>query len=52
MKMKNIIYMVEKNIHGAWAVYGVDGIKQYYGYTKKQAIEMYIRDCKTIYTQI
>lgn len=47
--MKGIIYFVEKNIRGAWVVYGVDGIKQYYGYTKKQAVEMYKKDCKVIY---
>ena len=31
---------VEKNIHGAWVIYGDIGIRQYY-YTKKQAMEMY-----------
>lgn len=33
---KRIIYFMEKNIHGAWVVYGVAGIKQYYYYTKKK----------------
>lgn len=32
---------VEKNIHGAWVIYGDIGIRQYYYYTKKQAIQMY-----------
>lgn len=45
--MKGIIYFTEKNIRGAWVVWGVDGIKQYYGYTKKQAEQKYKEDCKT-----
>lgn len=47
--LRGIVWTVHKNIHGAWVVYGVDGIKQYYGYTKKQAIEKYKADCKTIF---
>ena len=50
--MNNIIWFIEKNIRGAWVVYGVDGIKQYYGYTKSQARQKYIKDCKTIYINI
>lgn len=34
---KRIMYFMEKNIHGAWVVYGVAGIKQYYYYTKKRS---------------
>jgi hypothetical protein len=48
MKTKGIIWFVEKNIRGAWVVYGIDGIKQYYGYTKARAKQKYIEDCKTI----
>lgn len=40
------IYFLEKNIHGAWVIYGSEGIKQYY-YTKKDAIRKYKEDCKT-----
>lgn len=36
-----VIYFSEKNIRGAWVVYGINGVKQYYGYTKKQAESMY-----------
>lgn len=36
-----MIYFVKKNIHGAWVIYGRIGIKQYYGYTKKQAEKLY-----------
>lgn len=38
------IYFIEKNIHGAWAVWGVIGIRQYYYYTKKQARELYLKE--------
>lgn len=37
----NPIYFIERNIHGAWVVYGLGGIRQYYGYSKVQAQEMY-----------
>ena len=43
-----IIYFSEKNIHGAWVVYGIDGVKQYYGYTKKEAEERYRKEAKII----
>ena len=33
--------IVEKNVHGAWVIYGNIGIRQYYYYTKKQAMDMY-----------
>lgn len=46
--MASLIYFAEKNIHGAWVVYGVDGIKQYYGYTKAEAIRKYKEDCRII----
>ena len=36
-----IIYFTEKNVHGAWVIYGIIGVKQYYGYTKKQAEKSY-----------
>lgn len=44
--MKSVveIYFMEKNIRGAWVVYGNCGIHQYYDYTKKQAKEKYIKD--------
>ena len=48
---QNTIFFMEKNIRGAWVVYGVDGIKQYYGYTKAQARKKYIEDCKTFTNQ-
>lgn len=42
---------MEKNIHGAWVVYGIDGIKQYYGYTKAQARKMYIENANIFINQ-
>ena len=36
-----IIYFTEKNIHGAWVIYGMLGVRQYYFYTKKRAMEKY-----------
>ena len=45
-KKNSLVY--EKNIRGAWVVYGIEGIKQYYGYTKAQAKQKYIEGCKTI----
>lgn len=38
------IFFVERNIHGAWSVWGALGVKQYYGYTKKQAIDLYLKE--------
>ena len=46
--MAALIYFVERNIHGAWVVYGVDGIKQYYYCTKAEAIRKYKEDCRII----
>ena len=46
--MSALIYFVERNIHGAWVVYGVDGIKQYYYCTKAEAIRKYKEDCRII----
>jgi hypothetical protein len=44
---RSCIDFVEKNIHGAWVVWGEIGIRQYYYYTKAQAKELYKEECKT-----
>lgn len=44
--MSKFICLIEKNVHGAWVIYGVIGVKQYYYYTKKNAISRYIDQCK------
>ena len=41
-----MIYFTERNIHGAWVVYGIIGVKQYYGYTKQQAINSYKEEAR------
>ena len=45
--MKGVVWFSERNVRGAWVVYGIDGRKQYYGYTKGQAEKQYKQDCKT-----
>ncbi len=39
--MKSCIYFVEKNICGAWVIYGALGVRQYYYYSKKEAMCRY-----------
>ena len=46
--MKSIIWLVEKNIHGAWVVYGANNVKQYYGCTKLEAIRKYKEEAQKI----
>lgn len=46
-----IINLVEKNVHGAWVVYGKLGIRQYYGYTKNAAMREYRAEFKRVYGQ-
>ena len=41
-----MIYFMERNIRGAWVVYGDLGVRQYYGYTKEQAKRRYLDKCK------
>lgn len=45
-KMRNCVYFMEKNVHGAWVVYGEMGVRQYYYYTKKEARRRYIEECQ------
>lgn len=40
------IYFTEKNAYGAWVIYGAIGVRQYYFYTKKQAMKRYREECK------
>lgn len=39
--MKSCIHFVEKNIHGAWVIYGDLGMHQYYYFTKREAMRRY-----------
>lgn len=36
-----MIDAIWKNIHGAWVIAGTIGIRQYYGYTKRDAVSRY-----------
>ena len=51
--MRSCISFVEKNIRGAWVVWGDIGIRQYYYYTKKEAIRKYKEEAKnTVITNV
>lgn len=39
--MGSIVFFVERNHRGAWVDYGAAGVKQYYGYTERQAVQLY-----------
>lgn len=43
-----VIYFSERNYRGAWVVYGINGVKQYYGYTKKEAERRYREEAKKV----
>ena len=45
-KIMGVIYFVEKNVRGAWVIYGQIGVKKYDGYTKQEAIKKYKEECK------
>lgn len=47
-----MIFFVERNHRGAWVVYGSEGVKQYYGYTKKQAVQMYKESSRTLVNEV
>lgn len=46
---KSKIHFMEKNVHGAWVVWGVIGIRQYYYYTKAQARSLYLKEVAETY---
>lgn len=39
--MNKDVFFVERNVHGAWVIYGSLGVRQYYGYTKEVAVRKY-----------
>ena len=47
MPEKAKVFFIDKNIHGAFVVYGSEGVKQYYGCTKAQVQEKYRQEGKT-----
>lgn len=44
--MRGLIWLIERNVRAAWVIYGEIGIRQYYGYSKQQAKEKYLDECK------
>lgn len=40
------IFYIDQNIRGAWVICGRLGIRQYYYYTKQEAIEKYKKELK------
>lgn len=47
MPEKAKVFFIDRNVHGAWVVYGSEGVKQYYGCTKEQARKQYQLSGKT-----
>jgi len=45
----SIIYFVEQNIYGAWVIYGINGVKQYYGYSRREAESKYKAEAKKVF---
>lgn len=44
-KRKKYINFMEFNSRGAWIVNGYIGTRQYYGYTKAEAKNLYLQEC-------
>ena len=44
--MKGYVFFIEQNVRGAWVICGRLGFRQYYGYTKAEAKQKYINECK------
>ena len=49
--MNGAIFFSERNIHGAWVVYGTEGVKQYYGYTKAESEALYRESYREVYAK-
>ena len=43
-----MIDYVTRNIYGAWTICGLIGIRQYYFYTKREAMQKYRQECKEV----
>lgn len=40
------ISCIDQTIHGAWEIYGAIGFRQYYGYTRRDAMRLYNQECR------
>ena len=45
MKRSKTTDFIEKNVHGAWVIYGAVGVRQYYYYPKAEAMKKYLAEC-------
>lgn len=45
IRVRAQIDFVEKNQHGAWVINGEIGIRQYYYYSRKEALQRYREEC-------
>ncbi len=43
--VRGSIHLVERNIRGAWVIYGDLGVRQYYYCTKKRAMQECREEC-------
>ena len=41
MLVNKIIHLVERNIRGAWVIYGALGVRQYYYMSRAEAVSSY-----------
>ena len=44
--MDKDIFIVERNVRGAWVIYGALGVRQYYGYSKAESVQKYRQEVK------
>lgn len=42
------IFFAEKNLRGAWVIYGDLGVRQYYYMTKREAVRRYNEECTRV----
>ncbi len=49
MRKHKSVEFIERNIHGAWVIYGVLGYRQYYDYTKTEAKRLYEKEAEETY---
>ena len=47
--MDKDVFIVEKNVRGAWVIFGALGVRQYYGYSKAEAVK---KDRESVKQQI
>lgn len=44
--MDKDIFIVERNVRGAWVIYGALGVRQYYGYSREESVQKYREEVK------